>query len=315
MMRANKSTALSMRADHERKSPTETSKDRIALLALFCGATAIGFAPIFVRLSQVGPSATAFWRLTLALPALWLWAMLEKRGSGTRHSLSSADYRRLLGAGLFFAGDLAVWHWSIYFTSVANATLLANFAPIFVVLGGWLMFGQGVGRTFLLGMGVALAGSALMVGTSFRLSLSHLWGDVLGLVTAMLYAGYLLSVKRLRDELSVATIMLWSGAVTSTALLPVALLSGERVWPVSPKGWGTLWGLALISQVGGQSLIAYALAHLPAAFSSVGLLLQPVMATIFAWLILGETIGSLQAVGGVFVLGGILAARQESRAG
>ena len=117
MTRANKSTALSMRADHERKSP-EISKDRIALLALFGGATAIGFAPIFVRLSQIGPSATAFWRLTLALPALWLWAMLEKRSGGTCCSFASADYRRLLGAGLFFAGNLAVWHWSI----VANAT-------------------------------------------------------------------------------------------------------------------------------------------------------------------------------------------------
>lgn len=302
-----------MRAGYERQFPPEISKDRIALFALFCGATAIGFAPIFVRLSQVGPGATAFWRLTLALPALWLWALWEKRGGGTRRSLATADYRRLLGAGLFFAGDLAVWHWSIYFTSVANATLLANCAPIFVVLGSWLVFDQRVGHIFLLGMGVALAGSALMVGSSFHVSLSQLWGDMLGLVTAVLYAGYLLSVKRLRDELSVATIMLWSGTVSSTALLPVALLSGERVWPVSLDGWGILWGLALISQVGGQSLIAYALAHLPAAFSSVGLLLQPVMATIFAWLILGETIGSWQAVGGVFVLGGILAARQESR--
>lgn len=99
-----------MRADHERKSPIEISKDRIALLALFGGATAIGVAPIFVRLSQVGPSATAFWRLTLALPALWLWAMLEKHSSGTRRSLVTADYRWLLGAGVFFAG---IWRCGI----------------------------------------------------------------------------------------------------------------------------------------------------------------------------------------------------------
>jgi drug/metabolite transporter (DMT)-like permease len=85
-----------------------------------------------------------------------------------RCPLSSADYGRLSVAGLFFAGDLAVWHWSIRFTSVANATLLANFAPIFVALGGWLFFRQGVGLTFLLGMGTALVGTTLMVGTSFQ---------------------------------------------------------------------------------------------------------------------------------------------------
>lgn len=302
-----------MRAAEGSLSLTESSSAGVALLALCGGAVAIAFAPIFVRLSYVGPSATAFWRLTLALPALWLWMIVEGQGRDTfRHPLSSADYIRLSVAGLFFAGDLAVWHWSIRFTSVANATLLANFAPIFVALGGWLFFRQGVGLTFLFGMGTALLGTTLMVGTSFQVSAQHLWGDVLGLITAVFYAGYILSVKRLRGDFSAATIMAWSGAVTSAALFPVAFLSGEHLLPSSSLGWRPLIGLALISQVGGQSLIAYALAHLPAAFSSLTLLLQPVMATIFAWLILNETLGPWQALGGALVLGGIFAARRVS---
>lgn len=292
---------------------TESSSAGVALLALFGGAIAIAFAPIFVRLSYVGPSATAFWRLTLALPALWLWMILERQGTGTSsRPLSRADYARLSVAGLCFAGDLAVWHWSIRLTSVANATLLANFAPVFVALGGWLRFGQRVGFAFLLGMIAALAGTALMVGTSFQVSIQHLWGDTLGLITAMFYAGYILAVKRLRDDFSAATVMAWGGAVTAAALFPITLLSGESLLPVSTQGWGPLIGLALISQVSGQGLIVYALAHLPAAFSSVGLLLEPVMATVFAWLILGETIGPWQTLGGVLVLGGIFTARRVS---
>ncbi|MBI3304143.1 MAG: DMT family transporter [Deltaproteobacteria bacterium] len=296
-------------------SLTESIRTRVALIALSGGAVAIGFAPIFVRLSQIGPSATAFWRLTLALPALWLWMLLEAQGQGTpRRLFSRADYGRLMLAGLFFAGDLAVWHWSIRFTSVANATLLANFAPVFVALGSWLVFGQGVSLTFLLGMGAALAGTTLMVGTSFQVSVQHLWGDALGFITAMFYAGYLLAVKRLRGDFSAATVMAWSGTVTSAALFPIARLSGEHLFPLSAHGWGPLIGLALISQVGGQSLIAYALAHLPAAFSSVALLLEPVMATVFAWVILDEAIGPWQALGGVLVLAGIFGARRESQA-
>ena len=302
-----------MRVAESSLSLTESRSASVALLALCGGAVAIAFAPIFVRLSYVGPSATAFWRLTLALPALWLWMIVEGQGRDTfRRPLSSADYGRLSVAGLFFAGDLAVWHWSIRLTSVANATLLANFAPIFVALGGWLFFRQGVGLTFLLGMSTALVGTTLMVGTSFQVSVQHLWGDVLGLITAMFYAGYILSVKRLRGEFSAATIMAWGGAVTSAALFPVAFLSGEHLLPSSSLGWRPLIGLALISQVGGQGLIAYALAHLPAAFSSLTLLLEPVMATVFAWLILNETIGPWQALGGVLVLGGIFAARRVS---
>jgi drug/metabolite transporter (DMT)-like permease len=284
-----------------------------SLIALFAGATAIAFAPIFVRLSEVGPAATAFWRLTLALPALWLWVMFDRRNYHDSQKVSTKTmYGQLALAGLFFAGDLAVWHWSILFTSVANSTLLANFAPIFVALGAWLVFGQRVTRSFLMAMVLALIGTSLMVGSSLQMSLRHLWGDALGLITAVFYAGYILTVKQLREELSVATIMAWGGTVTALALFPLALLSDETIMPTTGRGWSVLLGLALISQVSGQSLIAYALAHLPAAFSSIGLLLQPVMATLFARQILGERLEPWQALGGILVLVGILRARQSS---
>jgi len=98
-------------------------------------------------------------------------------------------------------------------------------------------------------------------------------------------------------------------------LLPLSLISGERFLPLDARGWLVLIALALISHIGGQGLIAYALAHLPAAFSSVSLLLQPVLATVFAWLLLGEQLSPSQALGGALVLAGILIARRESRAG
>jgi drug/metabolite transporter (DMT)-like permease len=75
-------------------------------------------------------------------------------------------------------------------------------------------------------------------------------------------------------------------------------------------GWVKLLGLALISQAAGQSLIAYAMAHLPSTFSSVGLLFQPVMAALFAWVLLGETLGSVEIAGGVAVLVGIAVAHR-----
>lgn len=147
----------------------------LALAALFGGAVAIAFAPIFVRLSQVGPDATAFWRLALALPVLWLWLSLEGRGTSTpRQPAGLAEYGRLALAGLCLAGDLAVWHWSIKFTSVANATLLANFSPVFVSLGAWLLFGQRFSLPFYLGMIVAMTGAAILIGSGFNLGGQHL---------------------------------------------------------------------------------------------------------------------------------------------
>ncbi len=164
---------------------------------------AIGCVPIFVRLSEVGPSATAFWRVLLALPVFVVWMFLERRRGGNRppaRPASGFQYALLAGAGLFFAADLTVWHWSIKLTSVANATLLANFAPIFVALGGWLLYRQRVSLRFVIGMLTALVGTVFLVGTSFSVSSQHLLGDVLGLVAATFYAGYMLTIKRLRED-------------------------------------------------------------------------------------------------------------------
>ena len=120
-------------------------------------------------------------------------------------------------------------------------------------------------------------------------------------------------MKGLRDR-GETTLRLMAITTTLTAVLlfPVALASGEAMLPQSAYGWIVLLGLALISHAGGQGLIAYALAHLPATFSSVGLLLQPVIAAFFAWVLLGEPLVALQIVGGAVVLAGIYLARRGS---
>ena len=109
----------------------------------------------------------------------------------------------------------------------------------------------------------------------------------------MFYAGYILAVKGLRDRGETTLyLMAVTSTITAIFLLPAALASGEQMLPNSAFGWWMLIGLALVSHAAGQGLIAYALAHLPAAFSSVSLLFQPVMAALFAWLLLPEAAGA-----------------------
>jgi drug/metabolite transporter (DMT)-like permease len=289
-------------------------KTQGALYALLLGALAIGFVPIFVRLSPVGPIPTAFWRLALSLPVFWLWMGAERRNMpATRRPTARMDYALLGLAGLFFAMDLSVWHWSIKFTTVANATMLANFAPIFVALFGWLIFGHKVSLGFVVGMLIALAGTVFLVGSSFGLSRQHLLGDLLGMASAVFYSGYMLTLKRLRDDFSTPTVMLYAGLASLLILLPVSLLSGESFFSGSLSGWGVLLLLALFSHAGGWSLITYAMAQLPAAFSSVTLLIQPVLATFLALVILNEPVGWMEIVGGGLALLGIYLARRATR--
>lgn len=274
------------------------------LLALILGASAIGFAPIFMRLSEVGPVATAFYRISLSLPVFALMALRSERPRGWGNGAGCGL------AGLFFAADLSVWHMGVMLTTVANATLFTNLAPVFVALGMWLIWGERPSGRFLVALAVAMGGAVLLMGGSLRLSPDRLAGDALSVLSGAFYGSYLLVVGRLRPAVSAPALMLWSGIVASVVLLPVALALGETVLPGTPHGWIVLAAMALVTQVGGQGLIAWGLAHLPASFGALVLLIQPLVAALVAWMLFGEALGSLELLGAGVVLVGIHLARK-----
>ena len=280
-----------------------SSESPRALPALLLGALAIGLSPIFVRLVDVGYTASAFWRLALAIPVLLLFLR-------PGNPVPARTLRLWIGAGLFFAADLAAWHQSIRFTSVANATLLANLAPVFVTFGAFLIFGERVRRAFVGGLLLALIGSAVLMANSSALGAGSLLGDGLGVITAIFYAGYILSVSRASKSGGLVALMLWTCGIGALLLGPLAWFSEPATfWPGTGRDWLLLIALSWGSQAAGQSLIAYGLRHLPAAFSSVTLLIQPVAAALFAWWLLAEPFGVWQAAGGALVLAGIVTCR------
>ena len=285
-----------------------------ALAILIAGALAIALSPIFVRLADVGATTAAFWRVGLAVPVLLALLPLQPGGPP---ALRPGRPRSTIGlialAGAFFAGDLFCWHLSVTWTTVANATLLANFTPIIVTLFSWLLFAQRPTRRFIGCLAVALLGAVMLTGGNPLASAEALKGDLMGLATACFYGAYLLTVSRLRPYCSAAEIMAYSTVVTAVLLLPAALLLDGRLFPASLEGWAILAGLALISHAAGQSMIAYALAHLTAAFSSLTLLVQPVAAALLAWMLFGEGVGPVQAAGGLVILAAVAAARRDHK--
>ncbi|WP_292937279.1 DMT family transporter [Noviherbaspirillum sp.] len=286
-----------------------------AFAALLLGGMAIGFAGILMRLSDVNPLASAFWRMALAAPFLWMWALAVRRRDEA--AKKRTDFTKaLVLAGIYFAGDMGVWHLSLHYTTVANATLLSNFAPIFIALWMWIAHRVRFARIFVVGMVIALVGAVMLVGANAPGS-AHggghkLLGDTLGLSSAIFYAAYQLVVKDARNAYSTARLMAWSTTVTGLALLPFALTAPGNFWPAEMAGWLPLLGLALIAQIGGQTVIAYASAHLPASLSSVSLLIQPLTAAVAAWIIFQEAIGPIQMAGGALLLWGIYLSKRGS---
>ncbi|MDM9626362.1 DMT family transporter [Rhizobium sp. S152] len=290
-------------------SQSAPSGNRIALAALILGGAAIGGSPIFVRLSEVGPMATAFWRVALALIPIFIFSIIKRKSAGPAPS-TLADYALLILPGAILALDLAAWHLSITMTSVANATLLANLAPVFVALIGVAFLGASVTRIFTAGLVLALVGVVILKGGPAALGNGDLRGDAVAIVAAVFYAGYILAIGQLRSRFDTLRIMLWSTASAAVCIFPLAFFFEGNLLPASVYGWSIVFGLAFISHAGGQVAIAYALAYLPAAFSSLTLLLQPVVAAILAWVLLNEPLGPMQAIGGLVVLAGIAIARR-----
>ncbi|EJC74254.1 putative permease, DMT superfamily [Rhizobium leguminosarum bv. trifolii WSM2012] len=281
--------------------------NRLALAALILGGAAIGGSPIFVRLSEVGPMATAFWRVALALIPIFVVSLMKKNAGAKPQTF--ADYGMLILPGVMLSLDLAAWHLSITMTSVANATLLANLAPVFVTVIAFLFFKARIGRVFLLGLALALAGVVVLKGGPAAIGNGDLHGDGLAMIAAFFYGCYILALGSLRSRFDTRRIMLWSTASAAVCIFPVAFFIEGHMLPATVYGWSMVFGLAFISHAGGQAAITYALAYLPPAFSSLTLLLQPVVAAILAWALLNEAIGPMQALGAAVVLAGIMVAR------
>lgn len=281
--------------------------DRFGVLAIVIGATGIGLAPILVRLSETGPIATAFYRLLLAQPIVWLlWKREELSRDSSALSQDRSPMWHAALAGLLFAADLSIWHWSLKLTTVANSTFVTNLTPFFVSVAAWLLFRERIARRLILGMTIAFTGGFLMVAESMRVDRMHLIGDAVAVVSAVFYAGYILVVKQLRRRHSTWYVMAWTGLFAAPAMFLASAATRETLLPQTLNGWLVLAALALVSQLGGQGMIAYGLAHLSASISAVLLMWQPVVAALLAWWILKEPLTPLRALGGSIIIAGIL---------
>lgn len=293
-------------------APADLARSRRrALVALLAGAFAIGCSPIFVRLSEVGPISTAFWRLSLALLPLLAFSGRQLGQPGTALPKRPLEHLLVAGPGLALAVELMTWHLSLHMTTVANSTLFANLAPVFVALGGWLFLKQKVSRTFILALGMSLAGAIILKGGLAFDGAGNTAGDALAVLTAALYAVYIMLIGWVRQRYATAVIMIWGSLAAALFVLPVALYLEPALAPPTLFGWAVVFGLAWISQAGGQSLITFALAWLPVAFSSLTLLIQPVVAAALAWVLLDEALTPMQMIGGLVVLAGIFLARKS----
>ena len=275
----------------------------LVLLALLFGNLALAFGPWMVRSADVGPSASAFWRMALAVPFLFLIA----RGTGQRLILPrKALYWTMALSGAFFALDLAAWHIGLLQTKLANATLFANAASLLFPVWGFVLARALPSRLEGLAFALAVAGTVLLLGRSAELSSQTLIGDLLCLAAGVFYTAYLIAIMQAREELNNWVLLAWSTLATAPPLLLIALGLGEQI---IPQDWTPVILLAIISQLIGQGLMVYVLGKVSPLLFGLALLTQPIVSALIGWLEYNEVLTPIDWVGAALIAGALILVR------
>jgi len=276
-------------------------------ILLAFGAMLIGFAPIFVKLSMLSSSAISFYRMFLALPFLFLLNyILNKKFFFRVKNKKTILYAAF--ASLAFTTDLTLWHFSMDITSVSNATIIVNSAPIFVAILSFIFFKERLTKGFLLSFLVTYIGIVGLIYFSNNYVNGKLLGDILCLIAAFFYGVYLLVIAKLGKENSLNIIFYTTFFCCLFSIIPM-MIEGGNLIPSSSFEWLNLILMAFLCQFGGQYFITHAIGKISASGASIGLLMQPLTATILAAIIFSEILTSLQILFALISLFGIYLAR------
>jgi drug/metabolite transporter (DMT)-like permease len=288
----------------------------LAYLALGAGVICIAWSGVFVRLAAVPGVSAAFYRFTIAAVVLAPWCALRPRSRG---GVSRRTVVLACIAGACFACDNAIFNVAVQRTSVSIVTLLANTSPLFVALAVWVAFRQRLSRSYWAGLLLAALGSAIVLGgaaagaagtPSARADVS---GDLLAILAAAFFAGYLFATQRARAEVDTLTLTTLAVASGALLLLVACLVLRAPLTGFRPASWAALVALGLVSQVGGYLGVNYALGALDATVTSVAILGQVPVTAVLAAVVLRESLSPTQILGGLLVLSGIYVVLRPDR--
>ena len=278
------------------------SKKPYFILAL--GVISVSFAAIFIRLAEAPPLVIAAYRLVIA-SAVLIPVTLTKSG-GLPKGISKTDTLLVLLSSIFIALHFALWITSLSYTSIASSVVIVTSHPIFVAIISYFLWGERLTRISILGIAVALGGVVLINYGGFILSPEAIFGDILALLAAISMGVYLIIGRQLRSRINILPYLtaIYTGA--AVLLLLATLFSGYSLFHYSGTTFVMFLLLALIPQLIGHSSLNLAVRLMPATLVSVGILGEPVLAIVLGYMILGEGITTVEILGSLLTLGGIL---------
>ena len=282
-------------------------------LRLFAGAAMISFSPVWVKLVSVSPTTSGFYRVFFGGVALALYLVVTRQ----RLQLSRKVWLILLLSCVFFALDLWFWHRSINYVGPGLSTLLANFQVFFMMLAGVVMLGQRPRPIQIIAVPLALVGLGMIVGFDWQsLPADYRLGVVFGLLTAVAYAGYMLTMRAARTQAAynLPTREIAIVSIGSALILGLSAMA-EGVSLLIPTITDATWLLAygLLSHCLGLMLIASGLPKVSTTEAGLALLLQPTLSFVWDVAFFARPMTAMELAGAAITLGAIYLGSRPSR--
>jgi len=272
----------------------------LGVLAVVALVVAFSLSSTLVKRAESPGVLVAFWRM-VTVSLVWnavLWT------TGRRVTLR--DVRQVVVPGIFFGLNLAVFFAGATHNSVANAALIGSLAPFLIVpMGAWL-FDEYINAKALVFAVLAFGGVALVLFSAPANGDASLPGNVFGLIAMLLLVGYVVATKRFRHDMDVTTFMATICPIAAGAVLPLAIVHGD-VTGLSATGWTYTLVLSLLTGVAAHGMLVFAQKTIQIGTIGIAQEVQPALAVVWSFLLLGETLVPGQVVGIVVVVGGLLA--------
>lgn len=268
------------------------------------GSISVSSSAILVKLAAGTPAAMiANYRLVFAVLFMLPIVLLKYR-----HELKliqRKDWIFSTLAGIFLAFHFILWFESLNYTSVASSVVLVSLQPIFAFLGTYLFFQERFSPAALISMIIALLGSIIISWGDLQMSGVALFGDILALLGAVMITIYFLLGQSVRKRLSIMTYTFVIYSIAAIVLIAYNIILSNPFIGFTTSHWWIFIALAIIPTFLGHTLFNWALKWLSTATISMGIIFEPVGASILAYFILGEKISYSQWLGGSVVLFGL----------
>jgi drug/metabolite transporter (DMT)-like permease len=271
-------------------------------ILLIISILSVSISSIMIKFSDTPTSVAGMYRLFFSVIIMLFfvpWKMVRTT------EMKKKDWTIVILAGLFLGLHFLFWMESLVYTAVASSMVILALQPLFVMIGSYFLFKEHVNLLTVFCLIVALMGSIVIAWGDIGISQNALIGDGLSLIGTFFASAYLLAGQKVSRKIDTNVYSIFVFFIGGTVMLVYNLINNFSLINYDTSDWTYFLLLAIIPTIFGQYIFNFLLKSIGATTVSVGIIGEPVLAIILAYLLLGETISSFQFLGSMMTLLGM----------